>query len=584
MHTELPFPPIEMRMLAGPIDLLSFDNPTRQRIFPDIPAENYETVFDFGCGCGRIARQLIQQTVRPRKYVGIDIHHGMIKWCQKNLCPYTEDFDFIHHDVGNIGLNPGKHKSAMLPFPAGDDSFKLVIAYSVFTHLLEEQAVYYLGETSRILHPSGILMSTWFLFDKRYFPMMQDFQNALYINHVDPINAVIFDFSWLRETARDKGLKIINVIPPIIRGFQWFVYMAPLQSEHTEANFSDDTAPFGFWRSPFLEHAASTIVENELQQGHNSYGWKALKFYYQLRNRIFPPESKQRKLVKLILKVIRVTFKKKLPFSHSVWLNLHTAILPTICEYKRDRKFLRKHGNKELSPFPPPYLRFRVTGSYSLEHFHNTGLASRHAFANALKKVGKSFEDFNSILDFGCGCGRIMRWMKDVSQYSQLHGIDTDKPAVRWCQNQLKFAHFSINNPLPPTEFQNNKFDLIFSNSVLTHLDNNYQDQWLEELNRIAKPGAYILVTVNGEHAWKQFYDTAPSNPAMKNYRDAFLRDGYLYVSNDNWSGIFPDFYHSMFHSYEYVHQHWTKFLDIKAYLPKEMLEYQDIVVMQKTE
>ena len=31
--------------------------------------------------------------------------------------------------------------------------------------------------------------------------MMQDFQNALYINDVDPTNAVIFDREWLRREA-----------------------------------------------------------------------------------------------------------------------------------------------------------------------------------------------------------------------------------------------------------------------------------------------------------------------------------------------------------------------------------------------
>lgn len=318
-------------------------------------------------------------------------------------------------------------------------------------------------------------------------------------------------------------------------------------------------------------------LKNELKQIYGSHGWKALKIYYQLRTRIFPTGSKRKKFVKRNLKVILMIFRK-------CWLYFHTAILRTIYEYKRDRKFLTEHGNKELLPYPSPYLRFRVTGFYSLEHFHNSGLASRRAFANALKKVGKNFADFNSILDFGCGCGRIMRWMKDVSQYSQLYGIDIDKPAIRWCQKKLKFARFSINNPLPPTKFQSNKFDLIFSNSVLTHLDNSYQDQWLEELKRVARPGAYILMTVNGEHAWKQFYDTAPDNPAMKNYRDAFLKDGYLYVSNDNWADIFPDFYHSMFHSYEYIHQHWADFFDVKDYMPRAMLEYQDIVVMYKTE
>ena len=43
------------------------------------------------------------------------------------------------------------------------------------------------------MRPDGWLHASWFLFDKRLFPMMQPFQNALFINETDPSNAVIFD-------------------------------------------------------------------------------------------------------------------------------------------------------------------------------------------------------------------------------------------------------------------------------------------------------------------------------------------------------------------------------------------------------
>ena len=45
--------------------------------------------------------------------------------------------------------------------------------------------------------PDGVAVTTWFLFDKANFPMMQEFQNALYISDFDPTNAVIFDRTWL---------------------------------------------------------------------------------------------------------------------------------------------------------------------------------------------------------------------------------------------------------------------------------------------------------------------------------------------------------------------------------------------------
>jgi 2-polyprenyl-3-methyl-5-hydroxy-6-metoxy-1,4-benzoquinol methylase len=241
----LPLPPDEMRALVTTAGVNHFDNPTRKPIFSDIPLHQYETVFDFGCGCGRLARQLLQQIPSPRKYVGIDLHLGMIKWCQENLQPRATGFEFIHHDVNEIVFNPGENKARVLPFPVQDSSFKLVIAASVFTHLLEEQTEYYLKEVARILDPNGVFVSTWFLFDKRYFPMMQDFQNALFINLTHPANAVVVDANWLQQIVKEVGLKIVQVYLPPIRGFQWQVHMVPRNSDRVEVDFPEDSAPFG---------------------------------------------------------------------------------------------------------------------------------------------------------------------------------------------------------------------------------------------------------------------------------------------------------------------------------------------------
>jgi hypothetical protein len=54
-----------------------------------------------------------------------------------------------------------------------------MIAHSVFTHLLEPDADYYLSEAARILASDGVLQSTWFIFDRKGYPMLQEFQHAL---------------------------------------------------------------------------------------------------------------------------------------------------------------------------------------------------------------------------------------------------------------------------------------------------------------------------------------------------------------------------------------------------------------------
>ena len=186
--------------------------PSASSIFGGVEAD-YDSVLDFGCGCGRAARQLLQQTVPPKRYLGVDIHAGMIAWDNENLAPRHPGFTFKHHDVFAAGLNPGADKPLTLPLPADDADISMAVAISVFTHLLEEQAVHYLREMRRVLRDDGYLLATFFLFEKEGYPMMQDFQNALYINHVDPTNAVIFDRQWLQRTAREAGLVIEQRAP-----------------------------------------------------------------------------------------------------------------------------------------------------------------------------------------------------------------------------------------------------------------------------------------------------------------------------------------------------------------------------------
>jgi SAM-dependent methyltransferase len=254
MTTSLPIPPFEMRELVGPTDPAIYDNASGDPIWTTVPAGAYDSVLDFGCGCGRIARQLRQQRTPPASYLGIDIHHGMIQWCQDNLA--APGFAFEHHDVYNRGLNPtGDHR--VLPLP--DGPFSLVNAWSVFTHLLEDQAVHYLHEAGRVLRPDGFLVSTWFIFDKSAFPMMQDFQNALYINPDDPTNAVIFDREWLERTAAEAGLVTTHIAPPAVHGFQWIVTMRPSAAGEPAVPFPEDTAEIGRIAPPLLPADAPSI-------------------------------------------------------------------------------------------------------------------------------------------------------------------------------------------------------------------------------------------------------------------------------------------------------------------------------------
>lgn len=249
----IPIPPREMRALVGPTDERAFDNPTGRPIYEGrVPDHCYESVLDIGCGCGRIARQLMLQTPAPSRYVGFDPHAGMVRWCQEHLTAVAPSFRFTHQDIA-CPFNPGEGKKDVLPFPTSTPA-SLVVAHSVFTHLFAHQAEYYLAETARVLAVDGRAVTTWLLFDKRYFPFMQEDQNALYVDRVEPWAAVLFDRHWVIAAVERAGLRLVGVVPPSIRGHQWTLILGRAQDNGVSVELPDrDEAPFGIVRS---EHVA----------------------------------------------------------------------------------------------------------------------------------------------------------------------------------------------------------------------------------------------------------------------------------------------------------------------------------------
>lgn len=231
-----PLPPVELRRLVCHDDAL-FNLPgAGELVFPYLSdASQYRSVFDFGCGCGRIARQLMAQSARPNRYIGVDIHRGMVEWCQNNLTRANRDFAFFHHDVWNMGLGADNSRQTTAPFPAETGSVTLAIAHSVFTHVYKEQTEYYLREFERILADDGVARTTWFLFDRSTFPMLFDFQVALYVNEVDATNAVIYDWRWVLETLTAAGLRVKHVVPAHVAGHQWEIYLEKRRGDEAHA-------------------------------------------------------------------------------------------------------------------------------------------------------------------------------------------------------------------------------------------------------------------------------------------------------------------------------------------------------------
>lgn len=236
-------------------------------------------------------------------------------------------------------------------------------------------------------------------------------------------------------------------------------------------------------------------------------------------------------------------------------------------------------------PVPPGELQYRVSGARDEERaFLENGRVSALEIEAALASWGRRLDSFDRILDFGCGCGRILIWLERLAGHCDLHGTDIDADALEWATANLPYVRFGRNGRFPPLEYPEAHFDLVFSSSVFTHIDERSQNLWLAELWRVTKPGGYLLLSIHGERAFRhaEQVTTRPGQDTA-GWRPMLERDGILFVEDDGFiGGPFPDWYHTTFHAPWYVFARWGRDLTIRAFIPRRSLDYQDYVLLER--
>lgn len=148
-------------------------------------------------------------------------------------------------------------------------------------------------------------------------------------------------------------------------------------------------------------------------------------------------------------------------------------------------------------PLPSPDLIRLVAGTSDVAWFLKAGEKAAESIASALTKRGVDLASGGSILDFGCGCGRVVRhWSR---MRARIHGCDANPLLVEWCRRNLPFAAFEVNRAKPPLPYADGAFDLVCALSVFTHFPAHLQQPWIEELHRVTRPGGHVMLSVHGE-------------------------------------------------------------------------------------
>jgi ubiquinone/menaquinone biosynthesis C-methylase UbiE len=266
---------------------------------------------------------------------------------------------------------------------------------------------------------------------------------------------------------------------------------------------------------------------------------------------------------------LRDTFKNwtpgwALPLARAVYHSGYRASLRA--------RFALADARSSGDALPPARLRFRVSETLDPQLFRAVGENAARHVKDALTSVGRPIEDFKNVLEFGCGCGRVIAPLAREFPQARFFGTDVDAEAISWCATNLSGIEFKSNGELPPLPYDAQQFDLVYCISVFTHLDDAHTRAWLAELNRVVKPEGIVALSTHGEHVWQSL---------PKDQQHALIRDGYLFQRTQKLRGIQPEWYQTSYHAREYILGLVAHEFNVLAHIPQGM-GYQDLIVAEK--
>jgi SAM-dependent methyltransferase len=222
-----------------------------------------------------------------------------------------------------------------------------------------------------------------------------------------------------------------------------------------------------------------------------------------------------------------------------------------------------------------------------------TGLSDVHSFLEILEQSSLPLKPI-SLLDFGCGCGRLLRFLRGVPEnVLRLHGADVNGEHVAWCREHLAPIAFTRNELTPPLPFADATFDALWSLSVFTHLPERVGDAWRAELARVLVPGGIAILTVQGSTSLSK----AEADPALAarigwdtalvlRARGELAVHGHAYARYDATSlaaAKAGDDYGLHFTTEEHVRARWLgAHFELVEYRPGGLRGWQDILVLRR--
>lgn len=208
-------PPLWLRRHAGPASRFESAARDAAAFFDGLGLVGPDhLVLDVGCGAGALVPEFARRLGPGGRYVGFDVHAPSIRWCRTAFARDPR-FRFEIAEVASPYGRAAGPSASTYRFPVDDAACDLVIAKSVFTHLLPGDAAPYLAEVRRVLRPGKAAVVTAFLFEPerleavaKSFPFEGAEEGVRWRLRSRPAAAVAYSRERFERMIADAGLRL----------------------------------------------------------------------------------------------------------------------------------------------------------------------------------------------------------------------------------------------------------------------------------------------------------------------------------------------------------------------------------------
>lgn len=160
---------------------------------------------------------------------------------------------------------------------------------------------------------------------------------------------------------------------------------------------------------------------------------------------------------------------------------------------KSNRLFKKENPSVKL----PPDFYLYETFNLNYKKFYIEGIPTVKWLLSHIEE----FLDIKniSILDWGCGTGRIVRHLPAIAGNSNAYyGCDYNKEYIEWCSENLEEIEFKLNYLSPPLDYKSDFFNVVYGISIFTHLSEKMHYDWMKELTRVLNKNGILFLTTHG--------------------------------------------------------------------------------------